>query len=286
MMQYLCLSRIFLCAFIAFSFLFTPTAFGQSKKVEYGKCGYYSDALQGRKTSSGEKYDKNAYTCAHKSLPYGTRVRVTRMDNKKSVLVRVNDRGPYIEGYVVDVSRKAANAIGLIRDGVTRVKVEVVEAVDEANLASSSRDDDEELLELNQHTRLLGRQQDDEESPAQYGPTIKNKKVSASRRTALRPGEEAAGPELYGITITSPDREGFAIQAASLADTENMFAEAAKLQRYYPDLVLFSFDPLAKVPYKLLVGPFQTRSAADRRVREVTAKGYKGAFVIDLSEQP
>ncbi len=62
---------------------------------EFGKANFYADSLHGRKTSSGEKYDKTELTAAHKSLPFGTKVKVTRLDNKKSVVVRINDRGPH-----------------------------------------------------------------------------------------------------------------------------------------------------------------------------------------------
>jgi len=93
---------------------------------EYGIASYYNDSYQGSETASKEKYDKNKLTGAHKTYPYGTIVKVTRLDNKKSVKVRINDRGPYIKGRIIEVSRKAAEQIGLVNDGVTRVKIEVV----------------------------------------------------------------------------------------------------------------------------------------------------------------
>ena len=108
---------------LAFCWVVSSSFFAE----EFGKAGYYADSLHGRKTSSGEKYDKRLLTCAHKSLPFGTKIRVTRLDNKRSVIVKVNDRGPFTEGYVVDVSRKAAEELGLIQPGSARVKVEVVE---------------------------------------------------------------------------------------------------------------------------------------------------------------
>lgn len=93
--------------------------------LEVGNAVYYADYLHGKKTASGELYDKNAFTCAHKTLAYGTILKVTRLDNGKSVNVRVNDRGPFGEGLVVDISRAAASQIGLLRDGKTRVSIEM-----------------------------------------------------------------------------------------------------------------------------------------------------------------
>ena len=94
--------------------------------VEIGDAAYYSDHLHGRKTSTGEIYDKNKLTAAHKTLPAGSEIKVTRLDNGISVRVKVNDCGPHGDGRVVDLSRAAAERIGLIRDGVTRVRVDLV----------------------------------------------------------------------------------------------------------------------------------------------------------------
>lgn len=88
---------------------------------------YYSDALAGRPTASGEPYDPRLPTVAHRSLPFGTVLRVVREDTQASVCVRVNDRGPFVRGRVLDLSRGAAEALGMLRIGVARVGVEVIE---------------------------------------------------------------------------------------------------------------------------------------------------------------
>ena len=93
---------------------------------EWGIASYYHDSFHGKETAYGVKYDKKAMTAAHRELPYGTMVRVTRLDNNKSVVVKVTDKGPYKRGRVIDLSRTAAEQIGLIRDGLTEVKLEVV----------------------------------------------------------------------------------------------------------------------------------------------------------------
>ena len=78
----------------------------------------------GRLTANGEHYDERALTAAHRTLDLGTRVRVTNLENRKSVVVTVNDRGPYAKGRIIDLSRRAARVLGFVHDGVTRVKVE------------------------------------------------------------------------------------------------------------------------------------------------------------------
>ena len=88
---------------------------------------YYAHKFHGRTTSNGEKFDMYKMTCAHKTLPFGTLLRVTNPDDGRSVVVRVNDRGPFIPGRDVDLSLAAAKAIGLVAHGVMEVKVEVIE---------------------------------------------------------------------------------------------------------------------------------------------------------------
>jgi rare lipoprotein A len=99
---------------------------GQSVSDQSGMASYYHDRFQGRRTASGAAYDKHSYSAAHKTLPLGTQVRVTDARSGKSVVVRINDRGPYARGRVIDLSRAAAREIGLTRKGVTPVKLEVL----------------------------------------------------------------------------------------------------------------------------------------------------------------
>ena len=89
-----------------------------------GVASFYSDDQE---TASGEKFDKNELTAAHPSLPFGTRLRVTNVSTGRAVTVRVNDRGPYVHGRVVDVSYSAAEALGMVNAGVANVKLDVVQ---------------------------------------------------------------------------------------------------------------------------------------------------------------
>ncbi|MBN1576619.1 MAG: septal ring lytic transglycosylase RlpA family protein [Chitinispirillaceae bacterium] len=91
-----------------------------------GRATYYGNKFHGRKTASGERYDRNKFTAAHKTLPFGTMVRVTCMSNGKTVTVRVNDRGPLKGGRIIDLSFAAAKAIGMISAGVVPVGIEIV----------------------------------------------------------------------------------------------------------------------------------------------------------------
>jgi rare lipoprotein A len=93
---------------------------------EDGIASYYASRYHGRPTASGETFNVDALTAAHRTLPFGTRVRVTNLNNGRSVIVRVNDRGPFVDGRVIDLSPAAARRIDMIQAGVVPVKVEVI----------------------------------------------------------------------------------------------------------------------------------------------------------------
>jgi rare lipoprotein A len=94
---------------------------------ESGVASYYAEALHGRRTASGERYDSQALTAAHRTLPFGTRVRVTNLENGLAVVVRINDRGPNVEKRVIDLSYAAARKLQFLDQGTTRVSLEVLD---------------------------------------------------------------------------------------------------------------------------------------------------------------
>jgi rare lipoprotein A len=96
-----------------------------AQAAEEGMANFYSDKFQGRKTASGAVYDKNKLTASHKTLPFGTKVRVTNLDNGKSVVVAVNDQMKRGNRAVIDVTRRAARDLGFIKTGKAKVKLEV-----------------------------------------------------------------------------------------------------------------------------------------------------------------
>lgn len=114
----------------------TPlTTFGSAGTghTQEGHASYYSDSFHGRKTANGERFNQSALTAAHKTLPLGTKVRVTRVKTGDSVVVRINDRGPYARGRVIDLSRQAARDLGIVGAGVGKVRIEVLNRPDRDN---------------------------------------------------------------------------------------------------------------------------------------------------------
>ena len=108
----------------------TPIRTSNSGKILLtldGTVSYYAQDFHGKLTSNGETFDMNDLTAAHRTFPFGTKVRVTNLENRKSVVVRVNDRGPFVEGRIMDLSLGAARQIDLIKTGTTHARLEVLQ---------------------------------------------------------------------------------------------------------------------------------------------------------------
>lgn len=102
-----------------FSVRSKPVAFRQ-----VGTASWYGPGFHGKRTASGERFDQNALTAAHRKLPLGSEVKVTNLDNGRSIVVEINDRGPYKKGRVIDLSKGAARKLGIVEDGLATVRIE------------------------------------------------------------------------------------------------------------------------------------------------------------------
>jgi rare lipoprotein A len=107
--------------------LLGPVLFSVAQ-TQTGKASFYADKFEGHTTASGEKYKGSKLTAAHKTLPFGTKVRVTNLENGNTVDVEIIDRGPYVDGRVIDLSKAAAEKLGFINLGIADVKIEVIDA--------------------------------------------------------------------------------------------------------------------------------------------------------------
>ena len=109
------------------SILKTKSSFNTHRKTMKGISSFYAEDFHGKLTANGEVYDMYGLTAAHKTLPLNTIVRVTNISNNKSLILRINDRGPYVKGRILDCSYGAAKKLGFVNDGTTDVKIEVIE---------------------------------------------------------------------------------------------------------------------------------------------------------------
>ena len=105
---------------------FSTTACAKHNGIQTGKGSWYGKKFHGRTTANGEKYNMYALTAAHKTLPFNTMVEVTNLSNNRKVIVRINDRGPYAKGRIIDLSYLAAKKLGYVNKGVAKLKVKVL----------------------------------------------------------------------------------------------------------------------------------------------------------------
>lgn len=129
---YIIILSIFFLSFCASSSKFASnrvnrkTTTVRDGEILVGYASYYADKFHGRKTANGEIFNMHDYTAAHRNLPFNTLLLVTNQENGRTVKVRVNDRGPYVKGRILDLSLQAAKDIGLIKNGVAKVNIKIL----------------------------------------------------------------------------------------------------------------------------------------------------------------
>jgi rare lipoprotein A len=273
---------------------------------EYGVASYYSDKFQGRPTANGETYDKDKLTASHKTLPFGTYIRVTRLDNKKSVVVRVNDRGPYISGRIVDLSKKAADLLDLSAEGTARVKVDVVQAAStegEGATAAAAPGDSKPKEAAPAPVAEKPAEPAKKEVPAKTADKPKAAAPAAAVPDAgsvptpysgggasvgepkLVTGKDFQSYDLYKIDLYRPEKTGFAVQVASLSSHDSALRQVANLQGKFFKNVLLSIEkaPNGASLYKVLLGPFPTREAAETYRKSLKKQHKMDGFLVDIS---
>ena len=255
--------------------------FLQAQQEELGLASYYSDLFHGKPTASGELYDKDKMTAAHKTLPFGTTIKVTRLDNGKSVQVRVNDRGPYISGRIVELSRAAAEKIGLVNDGVTRVKVEVVadNAKTEVATASPKTSEKKETVSAKGATEQTTTKEE-------KAPASKPKAVAVKSATPKKGVKSTASAGLYEVSLKREDMKGFGVQVAAFENQDAMFKKVEELKAKWFDKVLVSVAEKKDGTklYKIILGSFETRNEAEEYKKNLKKNKKMDGFVVDLSK--
>lgn len=232
------------------SFLFCFVFFGQmvsAQEEEYGLAIRYSDQLQGTRTSNGQSYDANQLTGAHKTLPFGTQVKVTNIDTKQSTVVRINDRGPFKKGYVVDLSSKASAQIGIKADTMAKVKVVVVKSNTKATVTATK--------------------------PA--------KKATPKKKTT--PSRSLSVSKESVRTLKQGDK-GYGVQVGYYASEANAMKYIEDLKaKWFKNISLNIDDSSGSRRYKVIIGDYPTRAAADSYLTNLQKKDIKG-FVVNMAK--
>jgi rare lipoprotein A len=266
----------------------------------FGEASYYGPGFHGKKTASGEIYSQNKLTAAHKTLPLGTILKVTNAQNNRSVFVRVNDRGPYIKGRIIDVSTKAAEILGFKTKGKAYVKLEVVNldsiptdfvsehpdlaAMNGIGLKDSSKDESINV------TSLDGQQNND--STVQIGSPKLDANTNKGSENEPAPGsvpKEVQEANTNGMlqrpyfVIANLDQNNsgfYGVQLGVFSDPAALFALIAELQaKYKQAMVVQTMEADNKTLYKLFIGKYQNRAYADA-LKSVLSNKYSDSFVV------
>lgn len=265
---------------------------------EFGYASYYSDDYNGSETAYGEIYDRNKLTAAHKMHPLGTRLRVTRLDNKKSVIVKVNDRGPYLKGRIVELSFAAAKQLGMLNEGQVEVKLEVVgqEVVQKevpkepVAVPTINPNPSTEVPKATTTANTTTPPPAPVENKPATTPVVVEKKVieapvKPSTKTQIDKSKLVRGDignsGLFQIAISRSDKKGFGVQVASVGSYESMMDKVAQLQGKWFDNILISMDGGKK--FRVILGPFDTEGSARAYENNLKKKKIDG-FVVNLAE--
>ncbi|MCB0506844.1 MAG: septal ring lytic transglycosylase RlpA family protein [Chitinophagales bacterium] len=280
-----------------FSFLFVLSA-----QTEYGIASYYGSKFHGRTTASGEKYNQYALTAAHKTLPLGTVVKVTNLKNDKSVFVKINDRGPYVKGRVIDLSTKAAELLGYRNKGTTKVKIEIVDKdiVPDDLLVASTELQQQDIAKQNgintdtsseiAKVSVMHLENDSASSDSEKVKEETTSDIVAPSFPPQMPITEVKDANSHATTnrnsyfvVTKLDnsKKGFyGLQLGVFSDMNVILAIIAELEaKYNQNMLVLQEDLNGKTVYKLYVGKYQNRAYADA-LKSVLADKYNDAFVV------
>jgi rare lipoprotein A len=239
-----------------------------------GRASWYGSYFQGRRTTSGERYNRFKYTCAHKTLPFGTRLRVTNVKNGKSVVVRVTDRGPFRHQRILDLSEAAAKPLGVVDCGAATVIAEVV--ANDAPLGPATTPENLAVLfaaDPNPEAAFTTYSVAPEEI---ISPADSMARVAATAK--LIAASTATKAEVITATESVDCPTGFFIQAGSFIEAANAQAVQARIKALLPELhITISQDLLdGRQRSRVLVGQFGERPEAEAVRQQLLVWGIGG----------
>ncbi|MFN8237436.1 MAG: septal ring lytic transglycosylase RlpA family protein [Chitinophagales bacterium] len=260
-------------------------------QVEFGTASYYGVDFHGKTTASGETYSQNKLTAAHKTFPLGTILKVTNAQNNKSVYVKVNDRGPFVKGRIVDVSTKAAELLGFRNKGTAYVKLEVVEPNSiPTDLVDTTTDialqngiqvydsSNQEASVLQKNDTLVSTSKP---ATTNYQNNTQGKNSPIKTTDLIEDNAITNRSPYFVITNIDKTKTGFfGLQLGVFSDVNAILALIEELEaKYKQTMVVQQVKHQDKTVYKLLVGKFQNRAYADA-LKSTLSDRFKDAFVV------
>lgn len=253
---------------LAIVFFISSLSFAQTQT---GKASFYADKFEGRPTASGEIYKHNLPTAAHRKLPFGTKVKVTNLTNNKTEIVTINDRGPFIRGRIIDLSRSVAQSLNIIDSGVTDVRIEVLDG----NLTESKG----QKSETEYQTPTVS-----EEEKRETAQTTEKRESNAEnfKKASKNTIEER---EFYELTVDEVQPDFFGVQIASFQESDNLLRLANRLKVSYKSEVLIQIKTVNETKvYTVILGQFNNRRAAEN-FKSRNLEKYPDSFIVDMTRK-
>lgn len=255
--------------FISLFFLVTVANSMLAQSFESaGKASFYANKFEGKTTASGETYRHELLTAAHRTLPFGTLVKVTNISNGKTVVVRINDRGPFIEERIIDVSKSAATTLDFVNIGITEVTLEIV--TEEVQSQESSVDTTNNINPVVENEKIT----DVPDAPIET--TTPSEAIQPAQKSAPVPLISTA---YYQIKAEKIAPKGFGLQIASYQESGNLLERASVVESELQQKVTIQVvNSNGNRVYRLIVGEFDTRAKAEY-FKDSIKNSYQG-FVV------
>ena len=238
--------------------------------TQEGMASYYANEFEGRTTASGERFSHKKATCSHMSIPFGALVKITNLENNTTVVVRVNDRGPFVPDRIVDVSQSVAERLGMVGKGNVKVSIEVVDnngySIQKAEPFQQTPKTEPPVVTTNQ-------------------PKVeKESTVTKKTETTEKIEEKKKESELFTLKVEVSEAKGFSIQIGSYKELVNVLRIAADIQNTTKKETKIQVTTInGEKLYRLMVGSFSNRKEAET-AKEKIAKVYKDCFIVELKE--
>ncbi len=278
--------------------------------IETGVTHFYADYLEGQKTAAGEVFQQRLFTAAHRTLPFGTMLKLTRVDNGLSTIVRVNDRGPYATSAVISISKAAALQLDLIRDGYAQVRIEYA---GQQPLPQAQRNTNEFTARtpgansganrtflpytpdegFQPNGQLFEEKKTTGTNPPEYPKPVASydfnergvtRGLGNGRVNLPNQYETTARSPVSAAALTTQGQSGFGIQLASYKEYSNAARQMKALQEQGLDqLFLLEGTSSAGVKlYRVIHGPFASHEVADQKKAEIRSRFLQDGLVIRL----
>lgn len=241
--------------------------------TEIGLASFYADKFDGKTTASGEIFKQDKMTAAHRTLPFGTVVKVTNLDNNLSVEVTINDRGPFVEKRIIDLSKAAAEKLKYVSNGTASVKVEVVSLPENSSLQTAE-------TSKNATSAPAWPSSKKSASDAVQQPAVEQPSTAKPAQTQVTEVPAPAN-EYFKIESTRISPKGFGVQLASYQEAANLVKRCAEIKdKIGKDIMIQIGDKNGVKVYRIIAGPFETREKAEHFNSKLD--GFSGSFVVAL----